>query len=676
MCARLSVPAISLFREPRVILRRLAFLSILVSACLLYRPFRSINANEDWQPIDPADLKMTSEPRAPGAPAIYLFRQVDRIDSGHGSSQFNYVRIKILTEEGRKYADVEIPYYKEEAGISISNIRARTIRQDGTIVNFDGKIYDKTIEKTKGVKTLVKTLSLPDAQVGSIVEYRWTYNYADRYIFDSYWVISDDLFTRVAKFSLKPYPVWPLRWVWPAGLPPGTDPPKEEPDKSVRMTANNVPAFQVEDYMPPENELKYRVVFIYSEDGFEEDPGKFWRKFGKKQNDRLESFIGKRKDLEAAVSQMVSPSDSPDAKLRKIYARVQQLRNLSYENPKSEEELKRDKQKKIENAADILKYGYGNGFELTWLFVGLARAAGFDASGVFVSTRNDYFFNDKRMNAGELNSNIAVVKVDSKDVYCDPGSAFVPYGLLPWYETLVKGLKLNRDGGAWIQTPMPDSALSEILRTATLKLTDDGTLEGKVSLSFTGLEAISRRREFYNQDDQARKKYLEELLKDYVPAASEVELTKQPEWNSSEAPLTAEFDIKIPGWAAPAGHRVLIATGIFSAGEKHTFEHANRVNDIYFSFSFRKIDDVTIELPLDWKVDKVPNNIDQDAKAAEYILKIEQKPGAIHITRSIRSDLLVVPKNSYSVLRDFYQAVKSGDEQQIVLQPGASAAAN
>jgi hypothetical protein len=223
---------------------------------------------------------------------------------------------------------------------------------------------------------------------------------------------------------------------------------------------------------------------------------------------------------------------------------------------------------------------------------------------------------------------------------------------------------------------MPDSAASEILRTATLKLTDDGTLEGKVSLSFTGLEAISRRHEFYNQDDEARKKYLEELLKDYVPAASEVELTKQPEWKSSEAPLTAEFDIKIPGWASAAGHRVLIATGIFSAGEKHTFEHANRVNDVYFAYSFRTVDDVSIELPLDWKVDKVPGNIDQDVKAAQYTLKIEQKPGSIHITRGIRSDLLVVPKNAYPVLRDFYQAVKSGDEQQIVLQPGASAATN
>lgn len=677
MCAHLPVLAGHLFfREPCVILRRLVFLSILVSGGFLLQPFRATNAGDEWQPINPADLKMTSEPKAPGAPAIYLYRQVDRNDSGRAATEYNYVRVKILTEEGRKYADVEIPYLKEEAGITISNIRARTIRPDGTILNFDGKIYDKTIEKTKGVKTLAKTFSLPEVQVGGIVEYHWNYDFTDNYVFNSYWAISDDLFTRIAKFSLKPYPEWALHWAWPAGLPPGTEPPKEGPDKIIRLTAADVPAFQVEDYMPPENELKYRVVFIYSQDGFEENVDKFWRKYGKKKNERLESFINKHKDLETAVSQIVLPTDSPEAKLRKIYARVQQLRNLSYENPKSEQELKRDKQKKIDNAVDALKNGYASGFDLTWLFVGLARAAGFDASGVLVSTRNDYFFNDKRMNTNELNSNVAVVKMGSIEVYCDPGSAFVPYGLLPWYETSVKGLKLNKDGGTWVQTSLPDSAASQIQRTASLKLTDDGSLEGKVALSFTGLEAVPRRREYFKQDDEARKKYLEELLKDYVPAASEVDLTKQPDWKSSEAPLTAEFNVKIPGWASPAGRRALIATGIFSAGEKHMFEHQDRVNDVYFAYPFRQFDDVSIELPLDWKVDKVPGNVDQDAKAAEYILKIEQKPGALHITRSLRSDLVMIPKNFYPSLRGFYQAVKSGDELQIVLQPGASAAAN
>jgi len=75
-------------------------------------------------------------------------------------------------------------------------------------------------------------------------------------------------------------------------------------------------------------------------------------------------------------------------------------------------------------------------------------------------------------------------------------------------------------------------------------------------------------------------------------------------------------------------------------------------------------------------VASVPKDQDQDAKAAEYVLKIDQKSGTLHITRTLRSDLIMIPKDYYSSLRGFYQAVKSGDEQQIVLQPGASAASN
>lgn len=655
--------------------RRILFTLFVLGVCF-FGISRLPASGDEWQPIDPADLKMTSEPKAPGAPAIFLYRQVDRTDSDRASTEYNYVRIKILTEQGRDLANVVIPYYEQDASIKISNIRARSISPDGKVTPFDGKVFDKVVEKKKGEKVKAKVFTIPDVQVGSIIEYHFNYDFEDRYIFDSYWPVSDELFTRLAQFTLKPYPRWYVRWAWPAGLPPGTDPPKEGSDGIVRMTAHDVAAFQQEEFMPPANELKFRVIFIYSEESFESDPAKYWKKYGKKRYDSLESFIGKRKELEAAVSQMVSPGDSEEVKLRKIYDHVQQIRNLSFEPPKSEEERKRGNEKKIENAADILKYGYGSGFDLTWLFVGLARAAGFEASGGFVATRNSYFFNKARMNSDELNSNVAIVKVGGKDVYFDPGAKFVPYGLLPWYETNVEGMKLTKDGGAWIHTDLPASSASEVRRTADFKMDQEGNLEGKVTVSYTGLEALFRRVEFHNQDDEARKKYLEEVMKDYIPVASEVELTNKPEWNASEPPLTAEYNVKIPGWVSGAGHRALMAAGVFSGSEKHMFEHSNRTNAVYFEFPYRKTDDVTFELPAGWKVETVPQDTDLDAKAAEYTLKVTQKESRVQVARVLRVDLLMVPKDLYPALYGFYQKVKSSDDQQVVLQPSAAAASN
>src|ERR1700686_4227045 len=69
-------------------------------------------AGVGFQPVSPDELKLTSEPQAPGAPAIILYRQVDRDDNGYTSHEDDFLRIKILTEEGRKYANVEIPYLK------------------------------------------------------------------------------------------------------------------------------------------------------------------------------------------------------------------------------------------------------------------------------------------------------------------------------------------------------------------------------------------------------------------------------------------------------------------------------------------------------------------------------------------------------------------------------------
>jgi len=498
----------------------------------LSTPAWSVN----FQPVSPDELKMTSEPKAPGAPAIILFRQVDRDDRGQTAHEDVYFRIKIFTEEGRKYADIEIPFFKDQG--KVVNIHARTIRPDGTVVNFEGKAFDKSIVKARGVKYLAKTFTLPDVQVGSILEYYYTLDLSENYVFDSHWILSHELFTKSARFSLKPYinnyvPLH-LRWTWNR-LPPGTAQPAEASDHVISLDASNIAAFQTEDYMPPENEMKARVDFIYTEDAFEQDPDQYWKKLGRKRNAAMESFVGKHKSMEQAVAEIVSPGDSPEVKLQKIYDRVQQIRNTSFEAEKTAQEQKRSKEKDPDNVEAIWKKQYGSGYELTWLFLALVRAAGFEASGMWVSDRRNYFFLPKTMDGRRLDENVVVVKLNGKDIFFDPGSPFTPFGMLPWLETAVNGLKLDKDGGTWVRTSLPEASESGIHRKAELKLSDTGELEGKVVVTYTGLEASQRRLEKRLSDDAERKKFLEDEVKESIPIACDVELTNQPDWKSSSS---------------------------------------------------------------------------------------------------------------------------------------------
>jgi hypothetical protein len=642
------------------------------------------SAGVGFQSASPEELQLKTEPLAPGAPAIILYRQVDRDDNVHTPHEDNYFRIKILTEEGRKYADVEIPFLKEAE--DVVGIKARTIRPDGSIADFGGKVFEKYLVKGKfegrEIKYLAKTFTLADVQVGSILEYSYTIDFHEYMLFDSHWTLSDDLFTKKAHFSLKPfndsyYGTYSLRWSWNT-LPPGAVPPKPGARDVVTMEAANIPAFQTEDHMPPPEELKSRVDFIYEEGFAEKDQASYWKHIGKQRNGQLESFVGKRKAMEQAVGQIVSPGDSPDVKLRKIYDRVQQLRNTSYEVEKTEQEQKRAKEKSVENVnvEDIWKRGYGKGLQLNWLFLGLARAAGFEAYGCWVSDRRKYFFSPVTMEGAKLNSSLVLVKLNGKDVYFDPAVPSTPFGLMDWSETAVAGLRLDKDGGTWIQTTLPQASESRIERTGTMKLSETGDLEGKITVTYVGLEAMYQRMEERHADEVERKKFLEEDLTSQTGVGSEAELTNKPDWANSETPLVAEFNLKIPGWASNAGKRAVVPAAIFTNAEKGMFEHADRTQPIYFEYPHQKVDDVTVELPLGWQVSSVPKPVDVNAKAALYSLNAEQNPATLRLTRKLTIDMVLLETKFYPTLRKFFQVVRTADAQQIVLQPGEIHASN
>src|SRR5579864_663240 len=109
------------------------FLSASLLASLLSVAAPLVHADQ-WTAPTPEELSMTSQPEVPGAAAVYLFREEKTEDDLHMFSI--YVRLKVLTEKGKEYANVELPYAAGEGGISINDIAGRTIHPDGKIIPF------------------------------------------------------------------------------------------------------------------------------------------------------------------------------------------------------------------------------------------------------------------------------------------------------------------------------------------------------------------------------------------------------------------------------------------------------------------------------------------------------------------------------------------------------------
>ena len=343
---------------------------------------------------------------------------------------------------------------------------------------------------------------------------------------------------------------------------------------------------------------------------------------------------------------------------------------------KADQEEKRDKEKPIANVEELWKKGYGNGRDLTWLFLALARAAGFEAYGCWVANRAEYFFNPSAMEDSKLDSNVVLVKVNGKDAYFDPGGLYTPFQMLTWAETGAPGLKLDGEGGSWIQTTLPKSDESQVDHMAKFKLSDAGDIEGTVTVIYTGLEAMYWRQDKRHSDDVEKKKSLEDAIKSRIPAAAELELTNKPDWTSSETPLVAELSVKIPGWVSAAGKRALMPVGFFDASEKHVFEHANRTHPIYFEYPYQTADDVSVDLPPGWHVGSVPPDQVSDGHIVQYSLKVENNQNVLHVSRKLSVDVVILEPKYYGGLRRFFQTVRSGDDQQVLLQPGAGVASN
>jgi hypothetical protein len=292
-----------------------------------------------------------------------------------------------------------------------------------------------------------------------------------------------------------------------------------------------------------------------------------------------------------------------------------------------------------------------------------------------VSNRGQYFFNPKTMQGAKLNANVVLVKMNGKDLYFDPGAQFAPFGLLPWYEAGTAGLRLDKDGGSWIVTTLPESSDSQEKWHAQLNLSEAGDLEGKLTITYTGLTAAYLRVEKRNADDAEHKKFLEDHVKPEVSSTAELDLTNKPDWTKSEAPLVAEFNVKIPGWASTAGKRMMLPAAIF-AGGKHVFEQQTRVHPIYLTFPYEDLDDITIDLPPGWQVSSVPPPQNLDGHVIVYTMKLEDGKGSLHMTRKFGADFLFLDQKYYPALRNFFQAVRTGDEEQVILQRNAATASN
>jgi Domain of Unknown Function with PDB structure (DUF3857) len=647
-------------------------------------------ARAQWTVPTEEELKMTSQAEVPGAAAVYLFKEEITDDKLHFWSK--YVRLKVLTERGKEFANVELKQYQatDRGGYVVNDIQGRTIHPDGTIIPFTGKPFEKLIEKSQGYKEMAKVFTLPNVEVGSIIEYRYKLRYDDdRYIAPD-WFIQSDLYTRKAHYLWRPTDQQLISKnergeqltsvvAWAPILPKGFEVKQSrlpgnimtDGQASLELDIHDIAPTPDEEFMPPTQSLSYRVLFYYSPYHTSEE---YWKNEGKGWSKNDDRFIGPGTKVKDAARELVGASDTADQKLRKFYAAVMKLDNTAYNRDHSVAEDKAQGLNAAKSTDDIWERKRGTDDQMVELFVGLARAAGMKAYVMATTDRDRSLFLPQFHSFSQFDDLIAIVNVDGKEQIFDPGQRYCPYGHLAWKHTLAQGLRQTDGGTAFFGTPDESYKDARTDRIADLTMDEHGEVSGSIKMTWTGAPALNWRQRALRGDDTSLRRDLRVSVEHMMPNGMDVEVASIDNLEDYEKPLTVNYRVK-GGIGSSTGKRLLVPSDLFETNAKPTFPHEKREVPVYFEYGHMVLDGVRITFPASLSLESLPAAEKLPfEKTAYYSIATESTPTSITTHRSFLLGDIVFTVEQYPSLRAFYNKLETKDQEPTVLKVAAKSA--
>jgi hypothetical protein len=644
--------------------------SLLILPCLLFLLPATVWAggDDEWRPLDPADLALKAPVVEKDADAEAIFWEV-RIDDSLAEelSLKNYIRIKVFTERGKEsQSKIDLPY---SGSNRIKDIAARVIKSDNTIVELKkDDVFERTIVKANGVKVKAKSFALPSVEPGSIIEYRWREVVPNGSANKLRLKFQRDIPIQNISYFLKPY--MGMRYV----SFHMADEAKFVKDKNgfSRLTMTNMPAYHEEPRMPPEDEVRSWVFLYYSEElKIEED--KYWKEFGKKLYEVTKDDMKVNDDVKNAVAGIVGNATAAEEKLHLIYDFCRtKIKNISDDaSGISADERKKIKESK--SPGETLKRGMGTGGNIDMLFAALAKA--------LAGNRDDLFFNKGLANATFLESSFIAVKVGEQWEYYSPAEMYTPFGMLGWREEGVETLIADAKEPIWAKTPISPPEKSMEKRTGKLRLLEDGTLEGDIQIEYTGHIGFDKKE--YDDDDSPAQR--EETLRNSVKARmSTAELSDIKIENVTDPikPYTYSFHVRVPGYAQRTGKRIFLQPAFFEHGLSPIFSSSDRKHAIYFQYPWLEEDNVTIDLPTGYALDSA------DSPGPIEVGKISEYKPTIGITKDGKTlsykrhfffgggASILYPVATYPNMKALFETINKADNHTITLKQTATTASN
>jgi hypothetical protein len=653
---------------------------VLATPALVHAQFQEPTSDE---------LKMTADPKAPGAAAVYL--NVEEITNDQFHTATVYARIKVLAEKGKELATVEVPYLSAVRDLSgysrITDIKARTIHADGTVIPLVGKpdelLLVKKVSKNGELEVDSKVFNLPSVEVGSILEYRYEVSYDERIASSPSWNLQKQYFVHKAHYGFVPFKGFitgsmgvthqcltdargrTLNTIlWWTQLPPGVE-VKRDGFGRFSLDLNDIPPAPQEEWMPPISSLLYQVLFYYQ---FAANNQDFWVSETKLWSKDVDRFAEPSTSIREVVKGLIAPSDSDIDKARKLYKAVQTLDNTDFSRHKTEAELKQLKLKPAKRAEDTWAQKSGSRQDIALLYLAMLRAAGLTAYDMKLVDRSNGIFAAGYLDFDQLDDDVVILATGGQEILLDPGEKMCPFQTLHWKNSGASGARQSPDGHYAATTAFQASKPNTLLRIGNVDVDEHGAITGAFRFVMTGQQALHWRQAALMNDEEEVKKQLDHSLEPAVPEGVEAHLDHFQGLDDSDVNLIAIVNVH-GSLGVATSKRLLLPAFFFETRSGHPFvDQEKRLEPVDMHYGEQTTDQVTYRISPGLTVEGAP----QDTKIswqdhAVLVTKSSSAPGQITIGRTLARFFTVAKPEEYQDLRGFYQKVAAADQQQLVL---------
>ena len=609
--------------------------------------------------VSKEELNMTQIEEDPEANAVVLFRKGEiKITPNFYLEMKIHERFKILTELGKEYTNIEIQYWHEN---KIKDIKAVSYSPSGK----KHKLKGKEIFEEKAPKWNKKVFAIPGVEVGSVVEYQYTYS--SEYISNlEPWYFQTNEFTILNEVTVY----LPVGFTYSALTKNFAMHNIEEKQEVERdpydvkkkctkfiWTATNLSGIKKEPYITAF--IDYYPQILFQLTGYEDQYqshnfAKQWDYIAKQVWGSYKNYVKQDDGLKSLATNLTKDSELSINKAKKLYNYVQVEIKTTDNTGLLGSEFKKPKK--------TLETKEGSVNEKNLLLLNLFNQCGLDAKPLLISRRSSGKINTDWVNLDQFNRVLVCLELSKKKWFINAGTNFCPFGHLLSEYNVVEGLLVNENLGEIINITPLKSRTGIDIRTAA-KLDMEGKLTAHSKITYGGLEAVICREELHDGDID---KYFEEQVKNFHSEAV-IDSFKVIDKDSIDKHIKLDLHFHIPEYLTDTGTMAYFSP-IFATGiEENPFVREQRNFPVDYSFETTNFEKVTIQIPESFQLSEKPELISGQLKnilLSKNYMEVENK---LECQRNFSLKRKQFSSKEYNSLKNLYEKIVNSDQDQIVL---------